>query len=231
MNTPGLTGEHHKLVPPFRRPVGRRDVPGRAGGTAPALKCIDNSRLGEPRLSDQPGFCPVAGGVDFGSKVHTSKVTNTVTASRDLYREPGEEFVYPDQMPTKSRDPWLQRQHFRTLVDAWMETNQKSKRDFASECDIAAESLKQYYSGKHVPGRDLALRFSKILRVDLTELLGNPGADNSKEDPDARSFADTMYFLGKDMSPEEMKIVVEMVKQGKALAEARRERESKDKKA
>ena len=145
----------------------------------------------------------------------------------------GNNLVYPLNMPVRVPDPWPQRQHFRHLVDIWMETKKKTKKDFAALCKIEPDSLKQYYSGKHVPGRSLALRFATVLGCPIAELLGDPGttATNKIEDEEVRSFANTMYFLGKDMTPEQRKAVIEMVKAGRALGRERRETEKKGRKA
>lgn len=48
---------------------------------------------------------------------------------------------------------------------------------------IAAESLKQYYSGKHVPGRDLLLRMASVLGCSIADLVDDPGGAPAGIDP------------------------------------------------
>jgi len=230
MNALGFTCEHHKLAPPFRSPVGRSDVPGRAGRTPPTLQCIDDSRLRKARSSDDPSFSAMWCLVDEGAKIaHTPNSKDILYRVKRTSARFGEGNVYPSLMVQDAIEPWPQRQHFRQLVDSWVQETGRSKADFAKACDIKTTSLKQYYSGKQVPGRGLALKFAEVLKCGMGELFGEPGGDQDA-DPGAIAFRDTMYFLGKEMSPEERKIIVEMVKQGKALAKARREREAKEKK-
>lgn len=102
-----------------------------------------------------------------------------------------------------------------------MERTGEKKVAFAAKCKIEPESLKQYYSGRHVPGRELVLRFAKVLGCPVSVLVGEPagaGTDNTE----VRAWSDTMYLLGLELSPEQREAVIEMVKAGREMGKARK---------
>jgi len=86
-------------------------------------------------------------------------------------------------------------------VDQWLEKNGKAKKDFAEAAEIAPESLKQYYSGRHVPGRDLAVRFARVLGCHIGDLLGE-ASDPGEAVPRDEAFANIMGILGPHMTEE-----------------------------
>lgn len=112
-------------------------------------------------------------------------------------------------------DPWSQRLTFRRLVDEWMIKEGKSKKDFALAVRIAPESLKQYYSGRHLPGRDLVLRFASTLGCSPSMLLGDPSAPGG-EDPEAQAFGNIMGVLGKNLTPEMRAVMIDMARAAQA---------------
>lgn len=130
-------------------------------------------------------------------------------------------------MATKEPKPWPQRPYFRHLVDAWLVTTGKTKRELAEAAEIEPGSLKQYYSGVQIPGRDLALRLARVLGCQISDLLGEPTSVNDQE-PRDEVFGNIMSILGKNLSDAQKKAMIEMAKAGQAVG---REREAAEKKA
>ena len=133
------------------------------------------------------------------------------------------------------QDPWQQRTRFRDLADAWMESHtdgpQAERRaTLAQALEISPDSLKQYYSGRQVPGAKLRGRMVRVLQCRPIDLWDDPDLPMAGIDPeewssaeeDARTFANIMFHEAKDLTPEERKAILAMVRAGRALGQARK---------
>jgi transcriptional regulator with XRE-family HTH domain len=109
-----------------------------------------------------------------------------------------------------------------------MKKNGKTKKDFAEAVGIAPESLKQYYSGRHVPGRDLVVRFARVLGCHIGDLLGE-APDSGEAVPRDEAFGNIMGILGKNLSPETRAAMIEMAKAAQVIGREREEAEKKGK--
>lgn len=129
-------------------------------------------------------------------------------------------------MASKELKPWAQRSFFRHSVDLWISRTGKTKKDLADAVGIEAGSLKQYYSGNQIPGRDLALRFAKELGCQISDLFGEPADAEGSVSRD-ESFGNIMGILGKNLTEAQKAAMVEMAKAGQVVG---REREAAEKK-
>lgn len=127
-------------------------------------------------------------------------------------------------MASKELKPWAQRGFFRHSVDLWISRTGKAKKDLAEAVGIEPGSLKQYYSGNQIPGRDLALRFAKELGCQISDLLGEPTEDGAARD---EPFGNIMGILGKNLTEAQKAAMIEMAKAGQVVG---REREAAEKK-
>lgn len=138
--------------------------------------------------------------------------------------------------PANPKDPWAHRLRFRGFVDLWMENNPgKTRADLASAMGIAVESLKQYYSGKHIPGRDLLLRMASVLGCSIADLVDDPGGAPTGLDPakwaelteKKRVLASAMLEDLLAIPEGEEDVYYALWKQGQAIGRSRREQEAK----
>ena len=129
-------------------------------------------------------------------------------------------------MSSPEPKPWPQRPFFRHLVDVWIEKTGKTKKNFGELAGLADGSIKQYYSGKQIPGRELALKFAEILDCQISDLLGEPSGERPVN-PEAEAFGNIMGILGKNLTPEMRAVMIEMAKAGQVKAAARRRAEKK----
>ena len=102
---------------------------------------------------------------DVVSECHTPKGKNVLTNVKRRILMEGKENVYHWRMErSQTSDPWPQREHSRHLLDIWLaEETTRTKASFAEACEMTsgAPGVKQYYSGKQIPGRNLATKFAK----------------------------------------------------------------------
>lgn len=181
-----LRGEHHRrigkqLPPAFRGTEGGSDGNGGVPTTSAALDGVDYSRLGKASLTDDPGLGSFGGLADLVSEVHTLNGKPCLYQVKSDLLSGGKEKFYPSGMAdARTPDPWPQRSRFRELVDRWVDARtEKTKTErreiMAVELGIGRESLKQYYSGKVIPGRDLIQRIAGVLSCSVSDLMDDPG--------------------------------------------------------
>lgn len=70
---------------------------------------------------------------------------------------------------------WLQRDFFRALVDAKVETG-ISKEMQAQEADVALSTFITHYSGDREPGKKTLHKFASYYQVELSALTDDPGS-------------------------------------------------------
>ncbi len=142
---------------------------------------------------------------------------------------------------TPKPKPWPQHVLLKAWVDQWIAekatmTTQRARRaECAEALGIGVDSLKQYCAGLQIPGRILQASIVKVFKEygarssDLVDDQGSEPASGveagawADADEDARTFANVMFHEAKDLTPEQRKAIIDMVRAGRAIGKERKE--------
>jgi hypothetical protein len=142
---------------------------------------------------------------------------------------------------TPKPKPWPQHALLKEWVDRWIAdhatmTTQRARRaECAEALGIGVDSLKQYCAGLQIPGRILQASIVKVFKdygARSTDLVDDQGAEPAEgveaeawaeADEDARTFANIMFHEAKDLTPEQRKAIIAMVRAGRAIGKDRKE--------
>lgn len=138
-------------------------------------------------------------------------------------------------MARHPQDPWPQRLRFRELVDLWIEQHcpntgkLEARTQLACELGISPDSLKQYYSGSKVPGRNLLLRMCPVFGCRIGELVDDPEGAPAGIPSDqwasaserTRVLASAMFQDLLALPEEEQQLYYELWKKGQEIGRQR----------
>lgn len=229
--------------PTVRGPEGGRKGLGRLHGTLLKGQEQVKGLTRQPSSPNDAGLGASRRASDLLADVHNEYGKDILHRVKGCISGNRKENVYHLVMTnlTPRPKPFPQHVLLKGWVDQWIaenatETTQRARRaECAAALEISVDSLKQYCAGLQIPGRLLAARIVTVFKKygarasDLTDDQGaEPAAGVEAEawaeaGEDARTFANIMFHEAIDLSPEQRKAIIDMVRAGRAIGKERKE--------
>lgn len=182
---------------------------------------------GQAGCTNDAGLGATGRAKDLFSDVHTINGKDFLHQVKRDIPGLGKENVYDLGMAKTTLPTWPQRERFRALADRWMETHAtgskgQQREALAAHLDLSPQVLKQYYSGTQIPGRERIQKFIRALGCKASDLMDDAstppaGIDHAEwatTDEDMRAFAGQVFMETKDLSPEQRKALLTLVRSG-----------------